>query len=74
MSTSQAYEAVDYNDPLSILLSRESEDDAETDALESFYCAAKHRAKTAETERTTGDMMGASPFELSCTEISDTEH
>lgn len=57
------YEAVDYNDPLSILLAAEGED---TDDRESFFEAGLHRAKTFERERTEGDLLGASPFELAC--------
>ena len=55
------YEAVDYNDPLSILLQAEGE---ETDERESFFDAGTHRAKTYEPERTGFDMLGASPVEL----------
>ena len=57
------YEAVDYNDPLSLLLAAEDEA-AECEALQAQYDAGTHRAKTYEAERTTGDMMGASPVEL----------
>lgn len=69
MNTS--YEGVDYNDPLSILISAESEDDSGADELESLYCAARYRARTFEVERTTGDMLGASPFELASSEIDE---
>ena len=55
------YEAVDYNDPLSILLQAEGE---ETDERESFFEAGTHRRATSEPERTESDMMGASPVEL----------
>ena len=55
------YEAVDYNDPLSLLLQAEGED---TDELESFFDAGTHRAKSFERERDTDDMLGASPAEL----------
>ena len=57
------YEAVDYNDPLSLMLQAEGE---ETDDRESFFEAGSHRAKSFERERDTGDMLGASPFELAC--------
>ena len=57
------YEAVDYNDPLSLLLAAEGED-AECEALEAMYDAGTHRAKTYEPEREYGDMLGASPVEL----------
>ena len=55
------YEAVDYNDPLTLMLQAEGE---ETDDLEAMYDAGTHRAKTYEKERTEYDMMGASPAEL----------
>ena len=55
------YEAVDYNDPLSILLQAEGE---ETDERESFFEAGTHRAKTYEAEREHGDALGYSPAEL----------
>ena len=55
------YEAVDYNDPLSLLLQAEGED---TDELESFFDAGTHRTKSFERERDTDDMLGASPAEL----------
>ena len=55
------YEAVDYNDPLSILLQAEGE---ETDERESFFEAGTHRAKTYEAEREHGDTLGYSPAEL----------
>ena len=57
------YEAVDYNDPLSLLLQAE-EEEAECEALEAMYDAGTHRAKTYEPERFESDMMGASPVEL----------
>ena len=57
------YEAVDYNDPLSLLLAAEDEE-AECEALQAQYDAGTHRAKTYEAERTESDMMGASPAEL----------
>lgn len=57
------YEAVDYNDPLSLLLAAEGED-AECEALQSFFEAGTHRRATSEPERTESDMMGASPVEL----------
>ena len=57
------YEAVDYNDPLSLLLAAEGED-AECEALEAMYDAGTHRAKTYEPEREYDDMLGASPVEL----------
>ena len=57
------YEAVDYNDPLSLLLAAEDEE-TECDALHSQYDAGTHRAKTYEPERSKGDLMGASPVEL----------
>ena len=57
------YEAVDYNDPLSLLLAAEGEDD-DVDALHSQYDAGTHRRATSEPERTESDMMGASPVEL----------
>ena len=58
------YEAVDYNDPLSLLLAAEDED-AECEALQAQYDAGTHRAKTYEPERfESDDMMGASPVEL----------
>ena len=58
------HEAVDYNDPLSLLLAAEDAD-AEVDVLQSQYEAGLHRAKTFEVERTSGDWLGASPYELS---------
>ena len=57
------YEAVDYNDPLSLLLAAEGED-AEVDALHEQYDAGTHRAKTYEAEREHGDTLGYSPAEL----------
>lgn len=57
------YEAVDYNDPLSLLLAAEGEDD-DVDERQSFFEAGTHRRATSEPERTESDMMGASPFEL----------
>ena len=57
------YEAVDYNDPLSLLLAAEG-DEAECEALQAQYDAGTHRAKTYEPERFESDMMGASPVEL----------
>ena len=59
-------EAVDYNDPLSILLAREGES---CDELESCYRSALHRARCSEPERQTGDWLGASPFELASREL-----
>lgn len=44
-------EGVDFNDPLSILMTREG-DEAEVDALHSMYTAGTHRAKSTEVERT----------------------
>lgn len=58
------FEAVDWSDPLSLLLAREGAAD-EVDALHSLYEAGGHRTRTMEVERTIGDMLGASPFELS---------
>ena len=60
---STQYEAVDYNDPLALMLQAEDEE-AECEALEAMYDAGTHRAKTYEKERTEYDMMGASPAEL----------
>ena len=57
------YEAVDYNDPLSLLLAAEGEDD-DVDERQSFFEAGTHRRATSEPERTESDMMGASPVEL----------
>ena len=57
------YEAVDYNDPLSLLLAAEGED-AEVDALHEQYDAGTHRAKTYEAEREHGDTLGYSPAEM----------
>lgn len=57
------YEAVDYNDPLSLLLAAEGED-AECEALQAQYVAGTHRAKTYEAEREHGDALGYSPAEL----------
>ena len=57
------YEAVDYNDPLSLLLQAEGED-AEVDALHEQYDAGTHRAKTYEAEREHGDTLGYSPAEM----------
>lgn len=57
------YEAVDYNDPLSLLLAAEDEE-AECEALQAQYDAGTHRRATSEPERTESDMMGASPVEL----------
>ena len=65
------YEGVDYNDPLSIMLANESDDDSGADELESLYCAARYRARTFEIEKTSGDMLGASPFELASSEIDE---
>lgn len=57
------YEAVDYNDPLSLLLQAEGED---TDELESFFDAGTHRAKSFERDKDVDvdDTLGASPAEL----------
>lgn len=57
------YEAVDYNDPLSLLLAAEGEYD-DVDERQSFFEAGTHRRATSEPERTGSDMMGASPVEL----------
>ncbi len=57
------YEAVDYNDPLSLLLAAEGEDD-DVDERQSFFEAGTHRAKTYEAEREHGDTLGYSPAEL----------
>lgn len=54
------YEAVDYNDPLSLLLQAEGED---TDDLESFYEAGCH-VSHPQRDKDTDDMLGASPAEL----------
>ena len=56
------YEAVDYNDPLSLLLAAEGED-AECEALQSFFEAGTHRRATSEPEREHGDTLGYSPAE-----------
>ena len=53
---------VDFNDPLTLLLMAEDDED-ECDALHSCWDAASHRAKCYEPERMTSDMLGASPFE-----------
>lgn len=63
MGLRQHFEAVDYNDPLSLLLAAEDED-TECEVLHSQYDAGLSRAPTFEVERTTGDLLGASPFEL----------
>lgn len=60
MGIRQHFEAVDYCDPLALMLLAEGED---TDELESFWDAGLARAKSFEPERTSGDMLGASPFE-----------
>ena len=57
------YEAVDYNDPLSLLLAAEDEE-AECEALQAQYDAGTHRAKTYEAEREHGDALGYSPAEM----------
>ena len=59
------YEAVDYNDPLTLLLAAEDAD-AECDVLHTLYDAGLSRAKTFVRERTEGDLLGASPYELAC--------
>lgn len=56
-------DTIDFNDPLAILMARESEDDCCDDSSESRYLAGTHRAATSERERG-DDMLGASPFEL----------
>jgi len=53
---------IDYNDPLTLLLMAEG-DDEECDVLHSCWNAASHRARSYEPERLTSDMLGASPFE-----------
>jgi hypothetical protein len=59
-----AYELIDVTtDPLYILMMRE-EDEDECDSMEERYMAGTHRARSSEAERTHGDMLGASPFEL----------
>ena len=57
------YEAVDYNDPLSLLLAAEGEDD-DVDERQSFFEAGTHRRATSEPEREYGDTLGYSPAEL----------
>lgn len=54
------YEAVDYNDPLSLLLQAEGED---TDDLASFYDAGSHVSRPLK-DKDADDMLGASPAEL----------
>lgn len=58
------YEAVDYNDPLSLMLLAEEDEDSEVEHLHSQYDAGLARRSTFEVEKTVGDMLGSSPFEL----------
>lgn len=57
------YEPVDYCDPLALLLVAEGDED-EAEALASQYEAGSHRTSTVEVEKTAGDWLGASPFEV----------
>ena len=57
------YEPCTFNDPLSILLAAEGFSD-DADELASYYDAGTHRTSTVEVEKTSGDTLGASPFEL----------
>ena len=57
------YEPCTFNDPLSILLAAEGAGD-EADELASFYDAGSHRTSTVEVEKTEGDWLGSSPFEI----------
>ena len=52
-----------FADPLSLMLAAEGFSD-EVDALASFYDAGVHRTSTVEIEKTEGDWLGSSPFEL----------
>lgn len=55
------FEAIDYRDPLTVLLEAEGED---TDDLESQWDAGTHRAQCYEGDRYhAGDMCGAAPYE-----------
>lgn len=47
-------EGIDFNDPLSILMTREAGEtgEAEVDVLHSMYVSGTHRAKSFEKERT----------------------
>ena len=55
-------EPLDYCDPLALLLIAEGDED-EADELASQYESGLHRTPTVEIEKTTGDLLGASPFE-----------
>ena len=51
------------NDPLQNLLAAEG-NETEAEVMESMYFAGTHRRTTSEVEKHTGDMLGASPFEV----------
>ena len=51
------------NDPLQNMLTAE-DNEAEAEALGSYYESGTHRRATSEAEKTVGDMLGASPFEV----------
>ena len=55
-------EPLDYCDPLALLLIAEGDED-EAEELASQYESGLHRTSTVEVEKTTGDLLGASPFE-----------
>ena len=57
------HEPCTFADPLSLMLAAEGFS-AEADELASFYDAGSHRTSTVEVEKTEGDWLGASPFEL----------
>ena len=59
------YEAIDFNDPLSLLLQAEGED---TDDVESFYDAGSHVSRPLK-DKDVDDMLGASPFELAAQDL-----
>ena len=61
------YEAVDYNDPLTLMLKEEGED---TDELESVYDAGCHVSRPR-ADKDTDDMLGASPAELAAQDWLD---
>lgn len=56
-------EPIDHNDPLSILLAREGEED-EVDALEAQRSSGLTRTNVWEPEEREADMHGASPCEI----------
>ena len=62
------YEAIDYNDPLHILMALEGEEDDVTESVWSSGCSVSRGERERDIDGT--DMRGASPAELAALEFN----